>query len=158
MTVGTRSRLAGLLALTGALVLASAAHAGGVSHELTRTSGPVTATVTWVEHGYEPGDVHLTIARDGTTLLDEDILDQQGEKTADWPQALRIRDLAARVGITERAIQRIIADLEGAGYLTHEREGRRNLYRVRANRPLRHPVESHQTVAALLGALGSDVG
>src|SRR5688572_22837512 len=66
---------------------------------------------------------------------------------------LRIRDLAARVGITERAIQRIIADLEVAGYLTHEREGRRNLYRVRANRPLRHPVEAHQTVEALLQAL-----
>jgi predicted ArsR family transcriptional regulator len=71
---------------------------------------------------------------------------------------LRIRDLAARVGITERAIQRIIADLEEAGYLTHEREGRRNLYRVRANRPLRHPVEAHQTVAALLEALGSNAG
>lgn len=68
---------------------------------------------------------------------------------------LRIRDLAARVGITERAIQRIIADLEEAGYLTHEREGRRNVYRVRANRPLRHPVEAHQTVAALIGVLRS---
>jgi DNA-binding transcriptional ArsR family regulator len=71
---------------------------------------------------------------------------------------LRIRDLAARVGITERAIQRIIADLEEAGYLTHEREGRRNLYRVRANRPLRHPMAAHQTVAALLEALRRDAG
>jgi predicted ArsR family transcriptional regulator len=71
---------------------------------------------------------------------------------------LRIRDLAARVGITERAIQRIIADLEESGYLTHERDGRRNVYRVRANRPLRHPVEAHQTVAALLHALGSSAG
>jgi predicted ArsR family transcriptional regulator len=71
---------------------------------------------------------------------------------ADDPQ-LRIRDLAERVGITERAIQRIIADLEEGGYLTHEREGRRNVYRVRANRPLRHPAEAHQTVAALLQAL-----
>lgn len=69
---------------------------------------------------------------------------------------LRIRDLAARVGITERAIQRIIADLEEGGYLTHEREGRRNLYRVRANRPLRHPIEAHQTVATLLQALRSE--
>jgi DNA-binding IclR family transcriptional regulator len=76
---------------------------------------------------------------------------------ADDP-TLRIRDLAARVGITERAIQRIIADLEEAGYLTHEREGRRNLYRVRANRPLRHPVEAHRTVAALFEALRSDAG
>jgi DNA-binding MarR family transcriptional regulator len=75
---------------------------------------------------------------------------------ADDP-TLRIRDLAARVGITERAIQRIIADLEEAGYLTHERDGRRNLYRVRPNRPLRHPVEAHQTVATLLGALRGGV-
>lgn len=71
---------------------------------------------------------------------------------------LRIRDLAARVGITERAIQRIISELEEAGYLTHERDGRRNLYRVRAHRPLRHPIEAHQTVAALLQALGSAPG
>ena len=71
---------------------------------------------------------------------------------ADNP-TLRIRDLAVRVGITERAIQRIIADLEDAGYLTHQRDGRRNSYRVRTNRPLRHPVEAHQTVAVLLGAL-----
>lgn len=66
---------------------------------------------------------------------------------------LRIRDLAARVGITERAVQRIISDLEEAGYLTHEREGRRNIYRVSLNRPLRHPLQSHQTVAALLETL-----
>ncbi len=66
---------------------------------------------------------------------------------------LRIRDLAARVGITERAVQRIISELEEAGYLTHEREGRRNVYRVRANRPLRHPIEAHQSVSALLVAL-----
>jgi DNA-binding MarR family transcriptional regulator len=66
---------------------------------------------------------------------------------------LRIRDLAARVGITERAVQRIISELEEAGYLTHEREGRRNVYRVRANRPLRHPIEAHHSVSVLLGAL-----
>lgn len=66
---------------------------------------------------------------------------------------LRIRDLAARIGITERAVQRIISELEEAGYLTHEREGRRNVYRVRPNRPLRHPIESHQTIGVLLEAL-----
>lgn len=68
------------------------------------------------------------------------------------PQA-RIRDLAERVGITERAVQRIIAELEEDGYLTHEREGRRNLYRVKAGMPLRHPVERRSKVSALL-ALG----
>lgn len=63
---------------------------------------------------------------------------------------VRIRDLAARVGITERAVQRIIGELEAAGYLTHEREGRRNVYRVRSNLPLRHPIEQHQNVGTLI--------
>ena len=62
----------------------------------------------------------------------------------------RIRELALRVGITERAVQRIIAELEAAGYLSHEREGRRTVYRVRANQPLRHPIERHRRVSALL--------
>ena len=63
---------------------------------------------------------------------------------------VRIRDLADRVGITERAVQRIIFELEEDGYLTHEREGRRNTYRVRPHLPLRHPVERKNKVAALL--------
>jgi len=54
------------------------------------------------------------------------------------------------VGLTERGVQRIITELEDAGYLTHARDGRRNVYRVRANQPLRHPVERHCNVAALL--------
>ena len=61
----------------------------------------------------------------------------------------RMRDVAAKVGITERAVQRIVADLEEAGYLEREREGRRNSYRVRLALPLRHPIEAHRTVAAL---------
>ena len=63
---------------------------------------------------------------------------------------IRLRDLAEQVGITERAVQRIVADLEEGGYLTHEREGRRNVYRVRGALPLRHPVEKHRKVAELL--------
>jgi len=62
----------------------------------------------------------------------------------------RIRDVAERVGITERAVQRIIADLEELGYVAHERDGRRNVYRVRVGHRLRHPIESHRTVGALL--------
>jgi len=61
-----------------------------------------------------------------------------------------MRDVAARVGITERAVQRIVADLDEAGYLAREREGRRNTYRVRPDLPLRHPIEAHRTVAALI--------
>ncbi|MDX2091421.1 MAG: hypothetical protein SFX73_26410 [Kofleriaceae bacterium] len=58
--------------------------------------------------------------------------------------------MAARVGITERAVQRIVADLEAAGYLVRHREGRQNRYEINADIPLRHPVEQHQTIAALL--------
>jgi predicted transcriptional regulator len=62
----------------------------------------------------------------------------------------RLRDVAADVGITERAVQRIVADLETDGILTHVREGRRNRYTVRKDRHLRHPVEQHTTIGALL--------
>ena len=53
----------------------------------------------------------------------------------------RVRDIATRVGITERAVQRILQELESDGYLQRERIGRRNRYRVRADRPLRGPAE-----------------
>ena len=62
---------------------------------------------------------------------------------------LRLRDLAERVGITERAVQRILGELEEAGYLSREREGRTNRYRLRTDQALRHPLESHVTVGAL---------
>ena len=61
-----------------------------------------------------------------------------------------MRDLATEVGITERAVQRIIADLKAAGYLQAERQGRRNRYRVKTNLFLRHPIEHHRTVASLV--------
>lgn len=63
---------------------------------------------------------------------------------------LRIRDLAATVGITERAVAGILSDLEEAGILTRERTGRRNVYEVEADEPLRHPVESHRKVRDIL--------
>jgi DNA-binding transcriptional ArsR family regulator len=65
------------------------------------------------------------------------------------PEA-RMRDVAARVGITERAVQRIVAELEGAGYLVRERDGRRNRYEVCEHLPLRHPIERHRAVASLV--------
>ena len=68
----------------------------------------------------------------------------------------RMREVAALVGITERAVQRIIADLEEAGYLDRIREGRRNRYEVRADLPMRHPVEQHRQVSALLDIVLSD--
>ena len=62
----------------------------------------------------------------------------------------RTRDLAMRIGITERAVQRIIAELEAAGYLSHGREGRNNHYTVRTDLPLRHPVEQHCEISTLI--------
>lgn len=61
-----------------------------------------------------------------------------------------MRDVAERVGITERAVQRIVAELEAAGYVTRTREGRRNTYEVNGTLPLRHPVEGHQSLDALI--------
>ncbi len=66
---------------------------------------------------------------------------------------IRLRDVAAKVGITERAVQRIVAELEEAGYLTHEKVGRRNHYQVHADLNLRHPLENHLGIGALLRAL-----
>jgi len=72
--------------------------------------------------------------------------------------AARIRDVADRVGITERAVQRIVRELEEAGYLAREKEGRRNHYEVTADLPLRHPVERHCRTAALLAMVLGDKG
>ncbi len=67
---------------------------------------------------------------------------------------IRLRDVAAKVGITERAAQRIVAELEDAGYLTHEKVGRRNHYRVISDAPLRHEVEDHVRVGQLFDVMG----
>ena len=64
--------------------------------------------------------------------------------------SIRTRDIAVRVGITERAVQRIISDLCEAGYVTRKREGRRNRYAVHAKKPLRHRVEAHCLLSGLL--------
>jgi DNA-binding IclR family transcriptional regulator len=66
---------------------------------------------------------------------------------------VKLRDVANSVGITERAVQRIVADLEAAGYLERERVGRRNHYRVYSKLPLRHPLESHIQIGSLLDLL-----
>jgi DNA-binding IclR family transcriptional regulator len=61
-----------------------------------------------------------------------------------------LREVAARVGITERAVQKILADLEAEGLVSRSREGRRNHYELRLDLPLRHPLESHRTVRELI--------
>jgi hypothetical protein len=64
--------------------------------------------------------------------------------------SLRLRDVSAVVGITERAVQKIVADLEAGGVLSRKREGRRNRYTIRPDVPLRHPIEAHCHVGDLL--------
>lgn len=66
---------------------------------------------------------------------------------------LRVRDMAQLVGVTERTTMQIIDDLEAGGYITRERQGRRNVYQVKPDHPLRHPLEEHHEIGALLQAL-----
>jgi hypothetical protein len=66
---------------------------------------------------------------------------------------IKLRDVAWRVGITERAVQRIVADLEEAAYLERRRTGRRNHYRVHADLPLRHPLEAQTEIGELIELL-----
>jgi len=65
------------------------------------------------------------------------------------PRAL-VREIAINVGITERSVQGILLDLEAAGYLTRDRVGRRNAYRVNPALAFRHPSEAMQPVGELL--------
>lgn len=69
---------------------------------------------------------------------------------------IRLRDLAVMTGITERSTQRIVAELEQAGYLSHERIGRRNLYQVSATAMFRHPLEQDVEIGLLLRLFARD--
>ncbi|WP_318211481.1 winged helix-turn-helix domain-containing protein [Streptomyces sp. SJL17-1] len=66
---------------------------------------------------------------------------------------VRLRDVAAACGVTERTVQGIVADLEAAGYLTHAREGRRNRYRLAPGKRFRHPLEGDYEITGLLDLL-----
>ena len=68
-------------------------------------------------------------------------------------EALTARELGMQIGITERAVQVILADLTRGGYLVKTKDGRRNLYKVNAKGRLRHPLEAHHTVGQLITAL-----
>lgn len=61
-----------------------------------------------------------------------------------------LREVAIAVGITERAVQRIVSELEEGGYLKRSKEGRQNVYEIHTDLPLRHPLESHRNVGDLL--------
>lgn len=67
-----------------------------------------------------------------------------------------LREVAVQVKITERAVQRIIADLESGGVIQREKIGRQNHYRIQADQPLRHVIESHRTIGDLLALINGD--
>jgi DNA-binding IclR family transcriptional regulator len=69
---------------------------------------------------------------------------------------IRLRDVAERVGITERATQRILAELVEAGYVTTDRVGRRNRYSVNRGHMMRHSAQLGYEIGALLEALAKN--
>lgn len=70
---------------------------------------------------------------------------------------LRMRDIAARVGITERAVQRIVHDLADGEYIAIEKDGRRNTYRANLDRHLRHPLEANVTLRQFLAGIPGEM-
>lgn len=64
-----------------------------------------------------------------------------------------LREVADQVGITERSVRNILDDLEEAGFVLREREGRRNRYVLALDLPLRHPLEAHRSIGDLLTAV-----
>ncbi|NDA76582.1 MAG: winged helix-turn-helix transcriptional regulator [Acidimicrobiia bacterium] len=66
---------------------------------------------------------------------------------------IRLSEVADLVGIGERSVHRIVHDLESAGYLQVIKEGRRNVYRIDLDQPLRHPLEADHHVRAVITPL-----
>jgi len=64
-----------------------------------------------------------------------------------------LRNVALKIGITERAVQRIIADLEQDGFIEREKVGRKNQYRIQKKNALRHPIESHRSIGDLIALI-----
>ena len=63
------------------------------------------------------------------------------------------REIANDLGLTERTVQRIVSDLDSAGYIRKEKAGRQNRYKVKHEKPLRHPTRRNKTVGNLLAQL-----
>ena len=76
---------------------------------------------------------------------------------ADDP-GIRLRDIAAAIGITERATHRILSELVEEGYVHREREGRRNRYTVVKDRPMRHPLVQQREIGDLIEILTGSTG
>lgn len=69
---------------------------------------------------------------------------------------MRMRDVAERVGVTERAVQLIVRDLTDAGFISTERVGRRNRYTLARSSRFRHPLEEHVRVGDFLDLISTD--
>ena len=63
---------------------------------------------------------------------------------------LRISDMALQIGITQRAVQRILSELTAEGVLEIQKDGRRNIYKIDREKRLRHPLESQHSIGSLL--------
>ncbi|NTU80608.1 MAG: winged helix-turn-helix transcriptional regulator [Chloroflexales bacterium] len=68
-------------------------------------------------------------------------------------QGVTAREIAGQVGITERAVQRILRDLHEANYISHTRDGRTNHYEIHIDAPMRHPAQRSHTVRELIDLL-----
>jgi len=66
---------------------------------------------------------------------------------------VRVRDLAAMVGVTERSAHAIVTDLVDAGYVVKAKAGRRNRYRIQEHLPLRDPITQERTIGEMLALL-----
>ena len=66
---------------------------------------------------------------------------------------VRLRDMAAALGITERRAHDIVTDLTDAGYVVKEKDGRRNRYRIETDLPLRESLSAERTIGEILGIL-----
>ena len=66
---------------------------------------------------------------------------------------VRLRDIAASLGITERSAYGIVADLAEAGYIVKQKNGRRNRYQIQAHLPLPEPTRRERTVGEILALL-----
>ena len=71
---------------------------------------------------------------------------------------VRLREIGERVGITERAAHRIVVDLSAAGYVTRQRNGRRNQYTINVRLPVHDPIAREQNVGQLLEILSAPQG
>jgi hypothetical protein len=66
---------------------------------------------------------------------------------------VRLRDIAAAVGVTERAAHDIIGDLVDAGYVVKDKDGRRNRYHIQQHLPLNDPISQERTIGEMLDLL-----